>query len=68
LTYQNAVRNSGKQNALIELEKTLPSVITGLRKDDKEQFKQFSDNPAFKRWLADTIFSATYDRPASAAS
>ena len=32
-------------------------------KDDKELFKQFSDNPEFKRWLADTKFSATYERP-----
>ena len=68
MTYQNAVRNSGKQNALIELEKTLPSVITGLRKDDTELFKQFSDNPAFKRWLAERIFSATYDLPTPSSS
>ena len=34
-------------------------------KDDTELFKQFSDNPEFKRWLADTIFFATYDRLAS---
>jgi type I restriction enzyme R subunit len=33
-------------------------------KDDTELFKQFSDNPQFKRWLTDTIFSATYDRAA----
>ena len=65
--YQNAKQNSDKQNARIEHEKALGNVIVGLRKDDPELFKQFSDNPEFKRWLADTIFSATYDRPASAA-
>jgi type I restriction enzyme, R subunit len=37
-------------------------------KDDTELFKQFSDNPEFKRWLADTISSETYDRPALPAS
>lgn len=63
--YQNAKQNSDKQNARIEHDKALGSVIIGLMKDDTELFKQFSDNPEFKRWLADTIFSATYDRPAS---
>jgi type I restriction enzyme R subunit len=61
--YQNAKQNSDKQNARIEHDKALGSVIIGLMKDDTELFKQFSDNPEFKRWLADTIFSATYDRP-----
>ena len=41
------------------------SVIIGLMKDDTELFKQFSDNPEFKRWLADAVFTATYDRPTS---
>jgi type I restriction enzyme R subunit len=65
--YQNAKQNSDKQNARIEHDKALGNVIIGLMKDDTELFKQFSDNPEFKRWLADTIFSATYDRPGSAA-
>jgi type I restriction enzyme R subunit len=60
--YQNAQQNSDKQNARIEHDKALGNVIVGLMKDDTELFKQFSDNPEFKRWLADTIFSATYDR------
>ncbi len=63
--YQNAKQNSDKQNARIEHDKALGGVIIGLMKDDTELFKQFSDNPEFKRWLADTIFYATYDRPAS---
>ncbi|MFA7441577.1 MAG: hypothetical protein WCZ66_11515 [Sphingomonadaceae bacterium] len=28
--------------------------------DHTELFKQFSDNPNFKRWLTDTVFDATY--------
>ena len=44
-------------------DKALASVIVGLMKDDTELFKQFSDNPEFKRWLTDTVFSATYDGP-----
>jgi type I restriction enzyme R subunit len=65
--YQNAKQNSDKQNARIEHDKALGNVIIGLMKDDTELFKQFSDNPEFKRWLADTIFSATYDRRESTA-
>jgi type I restriction enzyme R subunit len=61
--YQNAKQNSDKQNARIEHDKALAGVIVGLMKDDTELFKQFSDNPEFKRWLTDTVFAATYDRP-----
>jgi type I restriction enzyme R subunit len=62
--YQNARQNSDRQNARIEHDRALANVIVGLMKDDTELFKQFSDNPEFKRWLTDTIFSATYDKPA----
>jgi len=60
--YQNARSNSDKQNARIEHDKALERVIVGLMKDDTELFKQFSDNPDFKRWLADTSFLTTYDQ------
>jgi type I restriction enzyme, R subunit len=63
VAYQNAKQNSDKQNARIEHDRALGNVIISLMKDDTELFKQFSDNPEFKRWLTDTIFSATYDRP-----
>jgi len=66
--YRNAKQNSDKQNARIEHDKALAGVIVGLMKDDTELFKQFSDNPEFKRWLTDTIFSVTYDRASTAAS
>jgi len=58
--YQNAKKHSDRQNARIEHDKALARVMTAVLKDDTELFKQFSDNPAFKRWLADTIFSVTY--------
>jgi type I restriction enzyme R subunit len=61
--YQNAKQNSDLQNARIEHDKALATVIFGLMKDDTELFKQFSDNPEFKRWLADTVFNATFNRP-----
>ena len=58
--YQNAKKNSDKQNARIEHDKALARVMTAVLKDDTELFKQFSDNPAFKKWLTDTIFAVTY--------
>ena len=55
---------SGPQlpNDRIEHDKALGRVMTALLRDDTELFKQFSDNPSFKRWLTDTIFSFTYDQ------
>lgn len=60
--YQNAKKNSDKQNAKIEHDKALTRVMTALLKDDTELFKQFSDNESFRRWLRDTIFELTYYR------
>jgi type I restriction enzyme R subunit len=59
--YQNAIRNSDKQNARIEHDKALQRVLVELLSDHTELFKQYSDNPAFKKWLADTIFLLTYN-------
>jgi type I restriction enzyme R subunit len=59
--YQNAKKNSDKQNARVEHDKALKRVMTAVLKDDAELYKQFSDNPDFRRWLTDMIFSMTYD-------
>ena len=58
--YQNAIQNSDKQNARIEHDKALQKVLVELLSDHTELFKQFSDNPAFKKWLSDTVFASTY--------
>jgi type I restriction enzyme, R subunit len=60
--FQNAKKNSNPQNARIEHDKALGRVMTAVLKDDIELFKQLSDNPFFKRWLAVTIFSMTYEQ------
>ena len=36
-------------------------VVVGMLKDHTELFKQFAENPSFKKWLSDTIFGATYE-------
>ncbi len=64
--YQNAVLNSDKQNAKLEHDKALNRVVLELLSDHTELFKQFSDNPNFKRWLTDTVFDVTY-RPGQSA-
>ncbi len=58
--YQNAMKNSDKQNARIEHDKALERAVIELLSDHTELFKQFSDNPSFKKWLSETIFGATY--------
>ncbi|TAK84274.1 MAG: type I restriction endonuclease subunit R [Betaproteobacteria bacterium] len=59
--YQNAKKNSDKQNARIEHDKALARVMTAVLKDDTELFKQFMDNEGFRRWLTDTVFGLTYE-------
>jgi len=58
--YQNAIKNSDKQNARIEHDRALQRVLLELFTDHAELFKQFSDNPSFRKWLADSIFAVTY--------
>ncbi len=59
--YQNARKNSDRQNARIEHDKALKRVITALFTDDAQLFKQFQDNESFRHWLTDTVFGMTYD-------
>jgi len=61
--YQNAMKNSDKQNARIEHDKALGRVMTAVLKDDTELFKQFVDNDSFRKWLTDTVFALTYSAP-----
>jgi type I restriction enzyme R subunit len=63
--YQNAMKNSDKQNARLEMETALKSVIFGVMADNMELFKQFNDNPSFQKWLADMVFNVTYNTEGS---
>lgn len=60
--YQNAMKNSDKQNARMESERALQQVIFSVMADNMELFKQFQDNPSFKKWLSDMVFNMTYDQ------
>jgi type I restriction enzyme R subunit len=59
--YQNAQKNSDKQNARIEHDRALVRVMTAVLQDDTELFKQFMDNESFQRWMKDTVFGLTYE-------
>ena len=59
--YQNAMRNSDKQSARMESERALQQVIFRIMADNMELFKQFQDNPSFKKWLSDMVFNVTYN-------
>lgn len=60
--YQNAMKNSDKQSARMESERALQQVIFAIMADNMELFKQFQDNPSFKKWLSDLVFNLTYNK------
>lgn len=59
--YQNAMKNSDAQEARTESERALQAVIFSIMADNMELFKQFQDNPSFKKWLSDLVFNLTYN-------
>ncbi|GHF79875.1 type I restriction endonuclease subunit R [Deinococcus ficus] len=63
--YQNALRNSDKQNARIEHDKALMRVLVSMMRTHTDVFKQYSDNAGFQRWMQDTVFDLTYGGPAT---
>lgn len=60
-SYQNAMRNSDEEGARLESERALQQVIFSIMADNMEIFKQYQDNPAFRKWLADIVFNMTYN-------
>ncbi len=51
--------------SMMEHDRAMGKAVIGMLSDHTELFKQFSDNPDFKKWLADTIFGVTYEEAAS---
>lgn len=58
--YQNAMKGSDRQNARIEHDSAMERVLASLLSDNTELFKQFSDNPDFRKWLQESSFKLTY--------
>jgi len=57
-------KDGNRKIARIEHDAALQRVMIDLLAHHTELFKQFSDNPSFKKWLGDTIFGATYRQSA----
>ena len=64
--FQNARRNSDKENARIEHDKVLLQVMMSMMKDDTELFKQFMDNESFRRRMSETVFGLAYEQAGEA--
>lgn len=60
--YRNAMKNSDEQEARTESERALQQAIFSIMADNMELFKQFQDNPSFKKWLTDMVFNLTYNK------
>ena len=60
--YQNAMRNSDKQEARTESDRVLQKAILSIMADNMELFKQYTDNQDFKKWLSDLVFNLTYNK------
>ncbi|MGL4982194.1 MAG: type I restriction endonuclease subunit R [Treponemataceae bacterium] len=64
--YQNAMKNSDKQNARIESNRAFKNATFNIMSDSIELFRQINDNPSLSKWLSDTVFAMTYvdkDKP-----
>ena len=55
------MRNSDEQEARTESERALQQVMFAIMSDNLELFKQFQDNPSFKKWLSNMVFNLTYE-------
>jgi type I restriction enzyme, R subunit len=58
--YRNAARNSDRENARIEHNRALQNSILDLSTDHNQLLKRFYDDPEFRRWISEVVFSLTY--------
>ena len=59
---KNAMRNSDKQEARTKSDRALQKSILSILTDNMELFKQYTDNPDFRKRLSDLIFNLTYHK------
>jgi len=59
--FENARRNSDRENARVESDKATERAVVGMVRDNTQLFKLFADNPDFRRWLTDTAFRLAYE-------
>lgn len=60
--YANARKNADRDTARIEHDQALQRVMLNFLTVQTELFREFSNNPGFKKWLADMSFMLTYEQ------
>jgi type I restriction enzyme R subunit len=60
--YANARKNADRATARIEHDQALQRVMLNFLTVQTELFREFSNNPGFKKWLADMSFMLTYEQ------
>ena len=58
--YHNARKNSGRQNAQIELDSALRRLVTSMVRCQTELYKAYTEDGEFREWLNEEMFRATY--------
>ena len=58
--YQNARKNSGRQNAQVELDSALRRLVTSMVRCQTELYKAYAEDREFREWLNGEMFRATY--------
>lgn len=59
---KNAMRNSDKQETWTKSDRALQKIILSIMTDNMELFKQYTNNPDFRKRLIDLIFNLTYHK------
>lgn len=59
--YKNALKIGNKAAAKIKIDTALINAIVQKMNTGLELFKEFQDNPSFKKWLQESVFNKTYD-------
>ena len=57
--YQNARKNSGRQNAQVELDSALRRLVTSMVRCQTELYKAYTEDGDFREWLNGEMFRAT---------
>ena len=58
--YQNARKNSGRQNAQVELDSALRRLVTSMVRCQTEIYRAYTEDSEFREWLNGVMFQATY--------
>ena len=64
-TYQSAMRYSDRQNARAESDRAARNAILRTMNSGVEFYREVQGNEAFRKWILDWVFNATYAPPQS---